>query len=408
MGSDRRTSRGTRSLVVAALIAGLLFGACGRADDRLASGSPTCLSDVGPAQLSTLFDREPGGVIAADYQRAVPLPDGRVLWLYQDATIRLPPSPAPTTTVGDGPPAPPPPTEQLLHNIGIVQTGTCFEVLRNGTAADPLPWLFPTATIPHGHWFWPLDATLGSDGTLYVFVAEVTERGPLYLSATVPIATRIVGVDPVTLKVVFTGSPPNDSTSLYGFSITSDTRWTYLYGQCHRQFGWDPGRFGIPAHDLSCAASVPVARVPRGHLFDQPEYWDGQRWQHDPDRAVAVIPTVGRAVNPSQIRWTGGEFVSITKVGDWFGSTIYLDRAPAAQGPWTNYARLPATPKCARTVCNTYFASWVPWNAGTDFVIGLSHNRWDGRLSAVNRPSFMTAPRPGAHGFALRCAIVDC
>ena len=39
------------------------------------------------------------------------------------------------------------------------------------------------------------------------------------------------------------------------------------------------------------------------------------------------------------MRWTGSEFVAVTKVGDWFGTTVFLDRAPAAQGPWTTYAR---------------------------------------------------------------------
>ncbi len=389
----------------------LTVAACGAIDGPLVPTAATCLADLRPGALSTLFDREPGQIIAADYQRAVALPDGRTLWLFQDATIRLPPAPPTTTTtmpVDDGPPEPPPPTDRVLHNIGMVQTGTCFEVLRSGTAADPRPWLFPAETIQYGHWFWPLDATMGSDGKLYVFVAEMVEQGPLYLSATVPLGTRVVGVDLATMSVDFVGHPPNDGTSLYGFSITNDSRWTYLYGQCHRQFGWDPGPFGIPAHDLTCAADVPVARVPRGHLFDPPAYWDGHRWQPDPSRAVAVMPTQGRGVNPSQVRWDDGEFVAVTKVDDWFGSTIYLDRASAAQGPWTNYARLPAAPKCAAAVCNTYFASWVPWNDGHDYLVGLSHNRWDGRLSAVNRPTFMTAPKPGTHALALRCELITC
>lgn len=368
------------------------------------SGS-TCLPDVGPHALSTLIDREPGGVIAADYQRAIALPDGRTLWLFQDASVRLaPPATPPTTVAGE----PPPPTERLLHNIGMIQQGTCFSVLRSGTPSDPLSWLFPAETIPFGHWFWPLDATMGADGRVYVFVAEMTELGPLYLSSTVPLGTRIVGLDLSTMHVDFAGHPPDDSTSLYGFSIADDAHWTYLYGHCHRQFGWDVGPFGVDAHDLSCAADVPVARVRRGQLFDPPEYWDGQRWQRDPGRAVGVMPTDGRAIYPSQVRRDGDEFVAVTKVDDWFGSTIHLDRSPTAQGPWRNYARLPAVPKCPGSICNTYFASWVPWDHGGDYIIGLSHNRWDGRLSAVNRPTFTTAPRPGDHSFALRCGIVDC
>lgn len=394
-------------LAVGLTIVALALASCGLSpEEQLVSGADTCLGSVSPGGLNTLFDSEPGGVIAADYQRAVALPDGRTLWLFQDATVRLPPPTAPTTTVD--PDQPEPPTERLLHNIAMVQSGTCFDLLRGGTAADPQPWLFADETIPFSHWFWPLAATMGSDGSMYVFVAEMVEHGPLYLSTTEPIGTRIVAIDIGTMTIGFRGHPPNDSRSLYGFSITNDNTWTYMYGQCHRQFGWDPGPFGVKAHDYSCAGNVPVARVRKGQLFDAPSYWDGTSWQSDPNRAVAVIPTSGRSVNATQVQWTGTEFVAVTKVDDWFGSTIYLDRAPRAEGPWTNYARMPATPKCAKQVCNTYFASWVPWTDNGRYIIGLSNNRWDGQVSSINRPSFMTAPPPGEFSFALRCSVIDC
>lgn len=381
-------------------------------DEALVTPAATCMGAADAAALTELFNQEPGGMMAADYQRAVPLPDGRTLWLFQDATVRLPPPPAlPTTTTPPPgvPPPPPPETERLLHNAALLQTGTCFELLRSGTEADPKPWLFAAQTVPFGHWFWPLDATIGEDGRLYVFMAEMIERGPLYLSASEPVSVRLVGLDLPSLRVGYLGQPANDSPSLYGFSIATDADWTYLYSHCHRQFGWDSlggGRYG---HDFSCSANVSVARVRRGRVLDPPQYWDGQRWQGDPNRAVAVIPTTGREINPTQVRFTGEEFVAVTKEGDWFGTTIFLDRAPRAEGPWSTYARLPARPKCAPLTCNTYFASWVPWNDGSgEFLVGLSHNRWDGRLSTINRPTFFTVPRPGTYPFAARCSLVEC
>ncbi len=374
-----------------------------RSPDRLASAADVCLGSTSPASLTTMFDSEPGGLIAADYQRAVPLPDGRTLWLFQDATIRLPPPTEPPA-----PNQPPVPTERLLHNVGMLQSGSCFTVLRSGTAADPKEWLLADQTTTYGHWFWPLGAELGSDGRLYVYLAEMFERGALYLSAVDPVRTRIVGVDLGSMNVTFAGIPLGSSSQLYGFSVTSDASWTYLYGHCHRQFGWDTGPYGVPAHDLDCSGNVPVARVPKGQLFNPLSYWDGTSWQADPNRAVSVMPAAGRSINPSQVRYTDGEFLAVTKVGDWFGSTIYLDRAPAAHGPWTNYARIPARAKCAASVCNTYFASWVPGEVDGDYVIGLSHNRWDGRVTSINRPTYLVAPDAGSHAFALRCAIVDC
>lgn len=378
----------------------------------IAPTDATCLGNADPTALTSLFDLEPGGLLAADYQRAIDLPDGRRLWLFQDATVAIPQPPPPVTTTTTLPGTPPPPepeTERLLHNAGMLQTGTCFELLISGTSDDPGAWLFPTATQPFQHWFWPLDATIAADGLIYVFAAEMVELGALYLSATHPTATHFVALDATTLDVVGAGRPPDSTASLYGFSIAEDADWTYLYAQCHRQFGWDPIFFGSPAHDFSCSADVTVARVPRGRVLDVPQYWDGTTWQADPARAAPVMPTGWRKINPTQVVWTGSEFLAVTKEGDWFGNTIYLDRAPTATGPWTTYARVPAPLKCERTTCNNYFASWIPSN-GVDgpLVVGLSHNRWDGQLSDINRPTFSYMPPPGAFPLAARCSMVQC
>jgi hypothetical protein len=372
--------------------------------------APTCIGGTDVGSLDRLFDAEPGGMVAADYQRAIELPDGRTLWLFQDATVELPPPPPPGPNDPPPPPGTPPPeTHRLLHNVGLLQTGTCFDLLRSGTAADPASWLFAGQTTQFGRWFWPLDAEMGSDGRLYVFMAEMLEQGPLYLSYTTPISTRAVAIDVGRMRPVWYGTPGDSTGALYGFSIASDQRWTYLYAHCHRQFGHSTVGLFPGAHDFDCADDVFVGRVRKGQVLDQPAYWDGSTWQNDRNRAVPVMPREGRAINPSQIRWTGTEFVAVTKVGDWFGDTIVFDRAPAAQGPWTTYTRMPATPKCSPNACNTYFASWIPGGGDKGYdMIGLSHNVWSGELSVVNRPTFHQLAPPGSHSRATRCALVDC
>lgn len=407
-----------RRVIAAAIGTSSLLAACGleQPPDQLVSEASTCIGSTSPDGLSQLFAAEPGGLIAADYQRAIALPDGRTLWLFQDATIRLPepPPPPPTTTTTlpgatPVPEPPPPPTERLLHNVGIVQHGNCFDVLRTGTEADPGSWLFADQITPFGQWFWPLDATMAEDGRLYIFVAEMLERGPLYLSQAEPVSTRIVGVDLATMSTTFVGTPANASSDLYGFSIADDGTWTYLYAQCHRQFGYDLGALGVPAHDLDCSDRVTVGRVRSGRVFDAPTYWDGFTWVADARRAAGVMPTENRSINPSQIRWNGSEFVAVTKVDDWFGSTLHLDRASSAEGPWMTYARMAVSPRCPPSVCNSYFASWIPDPSSADrYVVGLSHNRWDGRVSEFNRPTFFTVPAPGRFSLATRCDHVDC
>ena len=108
---------------------------------------------------------------------------------------------------------------------------------------------------------------------------------------------------------------------------------------------------------------------------------------------MPVIPRENRLVNPTQVMFDGRQFVAVTKEGDWWGNTIYLDVAPTAQGPWRTYSTIAVPTECS--ICNTYFASIVPWRA-TDgaLVLGLSRNTFEGILTGMYSPRFLTAPAP--------------
>lgn len=370
--------------VVVTAIVGSIAGVGGAARSAAATDPPVvgaqgtvCVgNDL--TELNRLFDTEPAGIVGADYQRATELPDGRVFWTFQDGAIRTGPG-----------------RIEIVHNIAAVQDGGCFTFLYGGNRSAPRPYLFAAATEPFLRWFWPLGAEIGSDGLLHVFAAEVRERGPAYLSVAEPVATRLAIVDTSDFSLVWEGSPANSSADLYGWSVTSDHAWTYLYAQCHRQFGYDEV-LGVRSHDRRCSARVTVARVPVGELRSPPQYWDGARWQGDPARAVPVVTTAGRRVNADQFVWTGGRFVSVNKEGDWWGDSIYVSTATAPTGPFVVAAQVRAAPKCAE--CNTFFASWVPFAAGAraprTLAFALSHNRWDGQVSAFYRPTVATVPAP--------------
>jgi hypothetical protein len=346
-----------------------------------------CLTRNSPDQYASMFDGEPGGVIGADYQRAHRMPNGNVLWTFQDAEIRLP----------DG-------TSTLVHNIGMIQSGTCFSVLVGGAPHAPQPWLFASQTTPFQRWYWPLDATLGNDGRMYVYVAEMVEHGDHYLDHVEPVSTAVAAIDVDTGVVVSQRAARNATPALYGFAAASDDRWTYLYAQCHRQFGFD-----LEMHDFSCSAEVTVARVPTGQLFAAPRYWTGSGWSSRADRAAPVLPTAGRHVNALDITLVGNRWLSIVKVDDWFGDTIIVESATRPVGPFETIMTLPATPKCDPAVCNTYYASWIPDGPAGTLTIGLSNNRWDGILPHVYRPSYRTIPTPR---FVLspadRCSLGYC
>ena len=351
---------------VAALLAAAAITLPPRPADAVA-----CAGDTGAAALTTTFADHVAGIAGADYQRSLPLPDGRVLWMFQDAFLERP--------GGD---------DRLVHNIGLAQEGSCFTLLRSGTAEDPAAWIAPELTDTFHHWFWPLGATVTTEGTIAVFVAELHERGPSYLSHSEPVATWVAVIDPVTLTPIELRPAPDPGPRLYGWSVASDDDYTYLYGHCYRQFG-----FGYLGHD-ACSAEVTVARLPLGEIGGTPRYWDGSGWVADPASAVNIAPHVApdgarRAVNPMQIARVDGRWIAVTKEGDWWGDTVYLDRAPSPAGPWTTSAVVKPVPLGPDH--HTYFASIIS-HVGTEVVVGLSNNAWDGHSPDAYRPTFSSIP----------------
>lgn len=357
-----------RRMLMAAAIATTAVTATATAATTTTAGAVTCTGDVSAAGLNATFAGQVEGIAGADYQRAFPLPDGRRLWVFQDAFVRT----------SQGP--------ELVHNVGLVQTGRCFRLLRSGTAAAPRPWIGSGRTAPLHRWFWPLGGAVAANGTFRLFLAEMIERGPRYLSQTEPVRTWMATISLPSLRVIRLRPAPDASPRLYGWSVVHRGKFTYLFGHCYRQFGWS-----FLGHD-PCAAAVTVARVPRRRLSAQPTYWNGSRWTSRPGGAVSIAPRRGpdgepRGVNPMQIGLVDGCWISVTKVDDWYGDKIYLDHAPSPVGPWTTAAVIPATPLGSSSTHNTYFASLIASSATTR-IIGLSNNRWDGHLSSDYRPTF--------------------
>jgi hypothetical protein len=340
------------------------------------TSATSCAAGTSIEDVNTYF-ASGKALLHGDYQRSIGLPDGRTLWTFQDAFV---------TNNGN--------RSTLIHNAGLVQTGSCFQLLRGGTNGAPKSWLMAESTVAFHHWFWPLGSAIAADGTIRVFMAEMNESGDHYLSHVEPTSTWVVTLRQSDLAVVSAQPAPNASSSLFGWSITSDRQWTYLYGYCYRQFGFDLVPFGTArGHDLGCSADVRVGRVRLGHLDDRPTYWNGTSWTADASTAVPVLPRDGRPINPAQVRWTGRQFVAVTKVGDWFGDTIYIDTALSAHGPWTTISTLKTGALCRD--CDTYFASLVAWGGQAGpLTIGISNNTWDGKESRWYHPTVVSINYP--------------
>ncbi len=340
------------------------------------------------SQLNAAFS-QPGlgangaleGFGGGDYQHAYPLPDGRVLWLFQDTYFSN------DNDLNE-------PLNNAAHNVGMVQDGTCFTIL----GGQGLDFVGNEQTIDSGRWFWPLDGEIGFDGKLWIYFVEmVNPAGTGANPGALPVRNWLAILDPVTLQQLHFAPAIASTPRLYGWSIASNDQYSYLYGHCYRQF-LNPV-VGPEQFDSNCMPYVYLARVPLGHFDVKPEYWNGTGWSPNANTAAAISGR-GKA-NPMSVQWFGDVWVSVTKIDDWWGDVIYVDSAPAPEGPWTTVQTIPVAKdrKCQQG-CGNYSAFLMPWlDSAGNMVIGLS-NGADYALWLANgslyRPTFYTAPVPSA------------
>jgi hypothetical protein len=326
-----------------------------------------CAAGLEAGDINEFFSRPIGSFQGADYQRAFRLADDRVLWTFQDAFI----------------------SGTLVHNVGMIQSGRCFTMLNSGARS----WLLGDSTSHMRQWHWILDGGVNSAGdAVHLFVVQMNENGSSYLSRVRPTAIRRVVLDASTLEVVDVIDEEASGDDLYGWSVTSDDSYTYLYSHCYQQFGYETLLgFG------ECAVDVKLARVPRGVFDAERRYWDGVGWTLDHSRAVPVVDESFAASvnNPAQIRFDGTRFVLVEKEGDWWGTTVEFGVADTPYGPFTRTASVGEPVKCDRSRCNTYFASWIPWkDRDGHHIWSIGHNRWNGSETynhlTVYRPTFQT------------------
>ena len=227
-------------------------------------------------------------------------------------------------------------------------------------------------------WFWPLDAEVGADGHLWLFLAEV--RNPNGSGAAIgaePVATwraryRLPDLELVDLE------PAADAVaaSLFGYSIVSDDDWTYLFGHCYKPVR--PGAAG--SGSIRRARRTPTwPGCPWGSSIDQPQYWSGAGWTA---RRSARRPVLtGQHSMPVSVERFGDVYVAASDEDDWFGSDVVIRTAPAPAGSVDRGAALYAR-DALRRACNNYGAFVLPQLEDDQVVIAHSNNAWDMRADA--------------------------
>ncbi|MEN9644419.1 MAG: hypothetical protein RL238_1088 [Actinomycetota bacterium] len=361
------------------------------ADRAAAAGLPAsaCARSLSTEDLTSFFSSGASGLLGGDYPRSIPLSDGRVLWLFQDSFIGDPAT-ANLTAAG------------FAHNVALVQTGLCFTVRwGGGDLVAPRSFMGGAQETDLIHWFWPMDGEVGADGNVHVFVAEFwNPEGTGAATGARPTAVWRAVLRQSDLAVLsFAPAPDAAALPLYGFTVVSDDDWSYLYGNCYRQFT-NPGYLG--AFDTSCNTDVTVARVPHGHFEQVPTYWNGSTWGTG-RAAASVIHHDGVLANPLQVeRWTKNRYVAVALLDDWFGRSVQLYEAHSPTGPFERYGAAPLSTQCGDT-CTVYFATFTPWRtAQGDLQLSISNFTWDKNVAfqqpRLYRPTLVSVAAPPTEG----------
>ncbi|MBA3801528.1 MAG: hypothetical protein H0X22_01290 [Acidimicrobiia bacterium] len=322
-----------------------------------------CAADLSAAALDDFFADRIGPVIGHDYQHVYPLGDGRSLWIFQDTFVDHP------GVAGSFD------RSRFSHNTAMLQDGDCFTLLHRGTAGEPASFEQGTGETTLSRWFWPMGGET-SDGVLSVFWVEMINTdeplGPYDGLGWHPNSTWLATYDADSLaRLDFRPAPNAGVQPVYGYAVSGDEEYTYLFGNSFDQNLYRQGGYANGPHS---ATAMWLARVPLGQLDEAPEYRTAEGWSSDVSDARPILRRFW-AENPMQPRYLGGQWVAATKVDGYWGDELMIDVANEPWGPWTTVSRTAAAPRGNDPLMLTYHAYLMPWLDDTgSLVVSLSQN----------------------------------
>jgi hypothetical protein len=256
-------------------------------------------------------DAAGGHWTGGDRTDSVPLPDGRILWLFSDTFL------GPVNPDGSRPGSAP-----LIHNSMVVERdGRLGPTLTGGTPAHPASLVSGPDPAMR---YWVGDATVEGNQlrVLYNLLRQVGNGG-LDLQ---PSGTALATFSLPDLKLVDVHTLPLSTNTAWGSSIMEDGGFTYIYGSEHNGSG--------PKY-------VHLARVPAGGqpgpgpakgLSGAWQFWTGHGWSAAESDSTRLLTGVGTAYSVTHI---GAAYVLVT-----FDTNITLNRsvlaysAPSPTGPF--------------------------------------------------------------------------
>jgi hypothetical protein len=234
--------------------------------------------------FNQLFTRSGGGWTGGDATYSIPLPDGRVLWLFGDSfmgTVK------PDRSRAGSP---------FQRNAFVVQQGNDLTTLTGGATA----YLEPSEA---GWWYWPGHGIAHGD-TLQVvmFGFKSTGSGGAwdFAYASVDVATFLLP----SFSLLSLERKVTDPATNYGACLLEDGGYTYMYG----------------SEKVGFSKFLHVARVKGHDLNGAWEYFTGTAWTTDPNGSARVFANVS---DQFSVFKDGEQFFLLTQ-HHIFGGEIYL------------------------------------------------------------------------------------
>ena len=283
----------------------------------------TAAAAAGPAAtLNTLWNTygdQGGHWTGADSTVSVPLPDGRVAWLFSDTFLG--------TVAADHSR---PKNAPFIHNSIVVQQGgQLVQTVTGGTPSAPTSLVNATAA---DEFYW-VSSGVVQGGALKAFYGKYKKAGDGALDF-IRIGTAVVTYALPGLTVSSVTDLTLDTKVGWGSAIVTDGGYDYIYG----------------TEDTDGYKFAHLARVPTGNLSGAWEFWTGSAWSTQDTQSARLFS--GGGTEFSVVR-AGGQFVVVTQDGNtgfspWivaytsaspagpFTGPIYLHKAPEGQasGGW--------------------------------------------------------------------------
>ncbi len=299
-----------------------------------------------------------------DCASSVPLPDGRIVWLFCDTFLG-------TVNPDHSRPA----SSPLIRNAIVVQQGNALTTRHGGTPETPRSLIGPTGAGVGRRWYWPGDGVVEND-RLCVFYTRVLQHGPGgWDFRTVGTGVGCLSL-PGLVPVEFTLLPVSGAVS-WGKAVLTDGGYTYVYGV------EEPG----PAKYLH------LARARAGALTGPWEFFTGSGWSRSEAASARLLHRIGHGFSVDRV---GSRYVLVTAQ---LSGLVVGYSAARPEGPFGGKRRLYSPPEIRhRRDRIAYDARAHPELSGPDRLV-ISYNvnslvQADAlRDARIYRPRFIEVPR---------------